>query len=96
MNYSVFLSILRTFKKQKFLFSRITFRLEPALIPALSPGVKDQSILRETSKFEGQVCFYMSVIYDDCVFSLLRALITLYPFQVPHWWESKDQRAGSF
>lgn len=46
--------------------------------------VNDQSSLKEIGKFNGQICFYMSVIYEDCVSSFLRALITLYPFQVLH------------
>lgn len=44
----------------------------------------DESSLAEISRFDGRICFHMSVIYDGGVSSFLRALITLYPFQVLH------------
>lgn len=93
-------------KREKFLFSRITFRLAPPLIPAVQhlsphPPPPELTINRasersaETSLMD-RLRFYMSVIDGDCLVSLLRALITLFPFRVSLCWESKDQRAGSF
>lgn len=83
---------LTTFKNRQFPFSSSVFtftsnfnfsrtKTQKSLFGA---GVNDQSSLKEIGKFNGQICFYMSVIYEDRVSSFLRALITLYLFQVLH------------
>lgn len=80
----------KTFKNRQFPFSSSVFKFtsnfnfsrtktQKSLFGA---GVNDQSSLKEIGEFNGQICFYMSVIYEDCVSSFLRDLITLYPFQV--------------
>lgn len=82
----------KTFKNRQFPFSfsvftftsNFNFSRTKTQKSLFSAGVNDQSSLKEIGEFNGQICFYMSVIYEDCVSSFLRALITLYPFQVLH------------
>lgn len=83
---------LTTFKNWQFPFnssvftftSNFNFSRTKTQKSLFGAGVNDQSSLKEIGRFNGQICFYMSVIYEECVSSFLRALITLYPFQVLH------------